>query len=147
MSNLGQAITQKNTFSRQTSIQQVIEASPATIWNLLTDASQYPNWNTTIIKLEGKIAQGGKIKLTSTLDPSRTFKLRVKAFIPHQKLVWGDAMGTRTYSLAAQGNDTLFSMEEKIGGVLFPLFASKIPSFDASFEQFAADLKQAAEAS
>lgn len=145
MNNLGQASTQKNTFSRETSIQQVIQASPATVWNLLTDASQYPSWNTTIIKLEGKIEQGGKIKLTSTLDPSRTFKLRVKEFIPNQKLVWGDVMGTRSYSLAAQGNDTLFSMEEKIGGLLFPLFASKIPSFDASFEQFTADLKQAAE--
>ncbi|MFT7592135.1 MAG: hypothetical protein ACI9UJ_002064 [bacterium] len=28
---------------------------------------------------------------------------------------------------------------------MFPLFANKIPSFDASFEQFTADLKIAAE--
>jgi uncharacterized protein YndB with AHSA1/START domain len=147
MSNLGQATTQKNTFSRQTSIQQVIQASPATVWNLLTNASQYSNWNSTIIKLEGKIEQGGKIKLTSTLDPNRVFKLKVKEFVPNQKLVWGDAMGTRIYTLEAQGNNTLFGMEEKIGGLLFPLFASHIPSFDASFEQFVVDLKQAAEAS
>jgi hypothetical protein len=37
-------------------------------------------------------------------------------------------------------------MTEKIGGPLFPLFASSIPSFDASFERFAADLKREAEA-
>ena len=146
MSNLGQATTQKNTFSRQTSIQQVIQASPVTVWNLLTDVSQYSEWNSTIIQLEGKIEQGGNIKLTSTLDPNRVFKLRVKEFVPHQKLVWGDAMGRRTYSLEAQGAATLFGMEEKIGGLLFPLFASHIPSFDASFEQFVADLKRAAEA-
>ena len=36
-------------------------------------------------------------------------------------------------------------MTEHIGGPVFPMFASKIPSFDASFEQFAADLKTAAE--
>jgi hypothetical protein len=36
-------------------------------------------------------------------------------------------------------------MAEKIGGPVFPLFANKIPSFDASFTRFAADLKAAAE--
>ena len=36
-------------------------------------------------------------------------------------------------------------MVEKIGGLMFPLFASQIPSFDESFEQFTADLKKEAE--
>jgi len=36
-------------------------------------------------------------------------------------------------------------MREKIGGPMFPLFAKMIPPFDASFEQFAADLKAEAE--
>jgi hypothetical protein len=36
-------------------------------------------------------------------------------------------------------------MSEKIGGPLFPLFARMIPPFDESFNQFAADLKKAAE--
>jgi hypothetical protein len=36
-------------------------------------------------------------------------------------------------------------MQEKIGGPLFPLFAGMIPSFDASFDQFALDLKNEAE--
>ena len=36
-------------------------------------------------------------------------------------------------------------MVEKIGGPLFPLFANMIPPFDASFEQFAKDLKNEAE--
>ncbi|MBL8958389.1 MAG: SRPBCC domain-containing protein, partial [Gemmatimonadetes bacterium] len=37
------------------------------------------------------------------------------------------------------------TMHEKIGGPIFPLFARMIPSFDAAFDQFAADLKRAAE--
>lgn len=146
MSTLGKAHTKKNTFSRSTSISQVIQASPATIWELLTNASNYSQWNSTIVSLEGTIQEGQKIQLTSTLDPSRTFKLKVKEMIAPQKLVWGDALGERVYQLQAQGEGTLFTMQEKIGGLLFPLFASKIPSFDASFEQFSADLKQAAEA-
>ena len=86
-----------------------------------------------------------KIKLKSTLDSNRVFKLKIKEFVPNQKLVWGDAMGERTYTLQDNGGSTLFTMTEKIGGPLFPLFASKIPSFDESFEQFAADLKKKAE--
>lgn len=36
-------------------------------------------------------------------------------------------------------------MTEKIGGLLFPMYAKYILSFDKSFEQFAADLKKEAE--
>lgn len=147
MHTLGQAHTQKTTFSRSTSISQLIQAESATIWALLTTASAYPTWSKTIISLEGNIQQGEKIRLVSSLDPNRTFKLTIKECAPNQKLVWGDAMGERSYTLAPQETGTLFTMHEKIGGLLFPLFANKIPSFDASFEQFTADLKKAAEAS
>lgn len=73
--------------------------------------------------------------------------LKIKEFSPTQRLAWGDALGTRVYTLAETGpGQTRFEMSERIGGPVFPLFASKIPSFDASFAQFAADLKAAAEA-
>ncbi len=141
----GKATTQKKTFSRSTRIQTIIDAQPETIWALLTDAAHYPSWNSTIISIDGTIAKGEKIKLKSTLDSSRTFNLKVKEMQKHEKLIWGDAMGKRIYTLTKVKNGTLFSMKEKIGGPLFPLFAKKIPPFDASFEQFTADLKKAAE--
>jgi hypothetical protein len=80
------------------------------------------------------------------LDKKRMFKLKVKEFVPEQRLVWGNAMGSRVYTLSkGSGGSTLFSMKEKIGGPLFPLCAGAIPSFDESFERFAADLKREAE--
>ncbi|MEM6271563.1 MAG: SRPBCC domain-containing protein [Bacteroidota bacterium] len=142
----GKASTEKKTFNRTTSISQSIDAEASVIWSLLTNASDYARWNSTVISIEGNIRKGEKIKLKSTLDSSRTFKLKVKELIPDEKLVWGDAMGERTYTLEQQGSATLFTMTEKIGGPIFPLFASKIPSFDESFEQFTADLKKEAEA-
>lgn len=142
----GKASTEKKTFNRTTTITQTIEASPTVVWNLLTNAAAYSKWNSTIVSIEGKIEEGEKIKLVSTLDPERTFKLKVKECAPEQRLVWGDAMGKRVYTLVKEGDATVFSMTEKIGSFMFPLFANKIPSFDASFEQFVADLKQAAEA-
>ena len=144
----GQATTIKKLFSRQTSVAIDIAAPAEKIWMLLTDAGKYTSWNSTIVELAGTIAPGEEVQLRSTLDPDRTFKLRVKEFDPQSRLAWGDAMGTRTFTLApiADGQ-TRFTMTERMGGPLFPLFSRMIPPFDESFTQFAADLKSAAEAS
>jgi uncharacterized protein YndB with AHSA1/START domain len=142
----GKAVTIKKTFSRETSVSNTIKADAAIIWALLTNAEDMARWNSTLISVEGNITEGGKIQLISKLDPKRTFKLKVKEFIPEKRLVWGDAMGNRIYTVTNNNNGTVtFSMNEKIGGPIFPLFAKMIPSFDASFEQFAADLKREAE--
>ena len=145
MAQTGTASTEKTTFSRTTTVSIEIQAPAATIWQILTTARDYPDWNSTIVSLDGEINTGEKIKLVSTLDPSRTFKLKVKEMHEPGKLVWGDAMGQRTYLLSESDGTTTFTITEKIGGLMFPLFASKIPSFDQSFEQFAADLKKKAE--
>ena len=149
MTNLasnGKALTTKNTFSRETAISIDIQADKSIIWALLTNAADYPRWNSTVISIDGTIAQGGKIQLKSTLDPKRVFKLSVKEFEAEHKLVWGDAMGKRIYTLTSIGNGrTNFTMSEKIGGPFFPLFAKMIPSFDEAFEQFASDLKKESE--
>ena len=139
------ATTIKKTFNRTTSVSTTINADLATVWSLLTSAENYPTWNSTVVSIDGTIAEGEKIKLKSTLDTSRTFKLKVLEMTTNSKLVWGDAMGKRTYTITKTQDGVLFSMTEKIGGFMFPLFAKKIPSFDASFEQFAKDLKTAAE--
>ncbi|MGP0221953.1 SRPBCC domain-containing protein [Paenarthrobacter sp. NCHU4564] len=143
----GQAITEKKTFSRTTTVATSIQAPPATVWGILTDGRRYPLWNSTIVSLTGSICPGSRIELVSTLDRSRTFKLKVKEFDPPGRLTWGDALGQRTYTLTPiSAGQTRFEMTERIGGPVFPLFAARIPSFDSSFEQFAADLKSAAEA-
>jgi uncharacterized protein YndB with AHSA1/START domain len=150
MTNLvsnGKAVTIKKTFSRETAISIDIQADKSIIWALLTNASDYPRWNSTVTSLEGTIAQGEKIHLKSYLDAKRVFKLKVKEFEADNKLVWGDAMGQRIYTLKTIGNGlTNFCMNEKIGGPMFPLFAKMIPPFDESFEKFANDLKKEAEA-
>ena len=146
LSQNGKASTVKTTFSRETSIGIEIKADAAIVWALLTKASDYPRWNSTVTSVEGNIALGETIKLKSILDAKRTFKLKVKEFEPENKLVWGDGQGDRVYSISKKPNGTInFSMVEKIGGLMFPLYAKYIPPFDESFEQFAADLKKEAE--
>ena len=132
-------------FSRETTVSVNIEADPSIVWALLTHASDFPRWNSTVVSIKGEIREGGTIELKSTLDEKRTFKLKVKEFVPEKRLVWGDSMGNRMYTLEKSAGGVLFTMSEKIGGPFFPLFAKMIPSFDELFEQFAADLKKEAE--
>jgi uncharacterized protein YndB with AHSA1/START domain len=143
----GKALTTKKTFSRETAVSITIHADKSIIWALLTNAHDFHRWNSTVISIEGIITQGESITLKSTLDPKREFKLKIQECLPETRLVWGDAMGKRVFTLEASGNThTIFSMVEKIGGPIFPLFAKMIPPFDATFEQFAKDLKNEAEA-
>ncbi|MBP9082498.1 MAG: SRPBCC domain-containing protein [Bacteroidia bacterium] len=146
VSSNGKSVTTKKTFSRETAVSIDIKADRSIIWALLTNANDFPRWNSTVISIDGLIAPGEKIKLKSTLDPKREFKLKIKEFDLENRLVWGDAMGNRVYTLKSIGNTlTNFTMVEKIGGPLFPLFAKTIPSFDKAFEQYATDLKNEAE--
>lgn len=140
------ASTTRTAFHRETTVSIVIKASNATVWTLLTSAADYPRWNTTVTSIEGRIAPGERIVLRSTLDAKRAFKLQVKEFTPATRLVWGDGKGQRTFDISDNGDSTVtFRMHERIGGVMFPLYARAIPSFDASFDAFAADLKKEAE--
>ncbi|MEN9610480.1 MAG: hypothetical protein RLZZ628_1294 [Bacteroidota bacterium] len=142
----GKAITIRETFSRTTTVSIDIQSNLAIVWELLTDAAAYPNWNKTVISIDGDIQLGRTILLKSTLDPKRTFKLKIKTVDEYAVLAWGDGQGTRTYTLEPIDNQMVrVTMTEKIGGWMFPLYAKQLPSFDASFEQFAGDLKKAAE--
>ncbi len=146
MSQNGKATTTKKTFSRETTVSIDMQADPAIVWALLTNAADFSRWNSTVTSMEGTIELGQKIRLKSTLDDKRTFKLKVKEWEPEKRMVWGDGKGKRVYLLSPQGEDVVrFTMTEKIGGLLFPLYAKYIPPFDESFEQFAADLKREAE--
>ncbi len=142
----GKATTVKTTFHRETSISIDIKADASIIWALLTNAPDYTRWNSTVTSLEGKIALGEKILLKSILDAKRTFKLKVKEFEVNKRLVWGDGQGSRVYTLTPNSKGGItFSMNERIGGLMFPMYAKMIPPFDKSFEQFASDLKKEAE--
>lgn len=143
----GNASTVKKTFSRETSVSIDIQADPAIVWTLLTNAHDYTRWNSTVTSLEGEIKLGEKIRLMSYLDEKRVFKIKIKEMDPEKSMTWGDGKGSRVFTLEKIDNKTLkFSMREKIGGLMFPMYAKYIPPFDESFNKFASDLKKEAEA-
>ncbi len=127
-----------------------IKAPASKIWALLTDAPAYPQWNSTIIKIDGKIALEETIELQAKIDPERTFSLKVSVFDAPKKLVWGDGgstfKGVRTFLLTPRPDGSVdLTMAEVLTGSFMGMIADKLPDFRPSFDVFAADLKRAAE--
>ncbi|MFT5684526.1 MAG: hypothetical protein ACI8RZ_005467 [Myxococcota bacterium] len=47
-----------------------IDAPPAVIWAALTDAGRYPEWSSTVTKVEGSIVLGQKITVYAKISPT-----------------------------------------------------------------------------
>jgi uncharacterized protein YndB with AHSA1/START domain len=141
------AKTTKSAFNQVTTVSIDINADPAIIWSLLTNASDFTRWNSTVTMLEGEIKLGEKIRLMSVLDEKRVFKIKIKEMNPERSMTWGDGKGSRVFTLEELGNGiTKFTMTEKIGGLTFPMWAKYLPPFEENFDQYASDLKKEAEA-
>lgn len=134
------------------SVSRTIDAAPQVVWDLLTDASAYPDWNPAVIAIEGSIREGETIRLTSIVNPDRQFKLRVSDVTAPTHMVWWDGMpfglfkGVRTFDVVAQGERAcVFEMEEVYSGLMAPLITKSIPDMTESFQKFGDGLKEAAE--
>lgn len=133
-------------------VEKTIKATPETIWSILTDGPSYPEWNSSVDKLEGRVAPGEKIKMFVKINPGKAFPVKVNRFEPPSLMTWegglplGLCTGVRTYTLTPDGNGaTVFTMEEVFSGPLSGLIAKTIPDFTEPFEQFGEGLKAKAE--
>jgi hypothetical protein len=147
----GCASKSKATFQMGYAVGINIKAQPNRIWTLLTNAKDFPRWNSTVKNIEGTISLGEKIQLRATIAPERIFKLRVSEFVVNQKMVWRDGaapmfQGVRTYALKSKNDgSTDFLMEEIFSGLMLPMIVKSLPDFGPTFEQYTADLKHEAE--
>jgi hypothetical protein len=130
----------------------VIDATPEQIWAILTDAPGYSTWDSGVVRIEGNVAPGKRIKVVSEANPGRSFPVTVSEFAPGQRMTWTGGMplglfkGVRTFTLSPQGTGTTkFTMREEYTGPLLPLIWRSMPDLGPSFEKFATGLKNRAE--
>jgi hypothetical protein len=130
----------------------LIEADPDRIWDVLADASSYPDWDSGVEKVEGRVGLGETIKVYSEVNPGRAFPVKVVEFERARRMVWKGGMplglftGLRTFGLTPEPDSaTRFTMHERFSGPLLPLIGRSMPDLGPSFEQFARGLKDRAE--
>jgi hypothetical protein len=128
-----------------------IAAPPETVWAILTDAPAYSDWESGVVRLEGNVAPGEKLKVTSEVNPKRGYPVKVTRFEPARAMAWTGGMplglmkGVRTFSLTPEGDSTRFHLREEFTGPMLPLIWRSMPDMQPSFEKFATGLKARAE--
>ena len=128
-----------------------IAAPPDAVWAILADAPAYSDWDSGVVRLEGKIGPGEKLKVTSEVNPKRAYPVKVTRFEPARAMAWTGGMplglmkGVRTFSLAPENGTTRFTLREEFRGPMLPLIWRSMPDMQPSFEKFANGLKARAE--
>ena len=129
----------------------LIDATPAQIWPVLADVAAWPDWDSGIITVVGKLALGEKFTVTSAAAPKRAFPVKATEVTEPTRMVIRGGMplglfvGNRVFTLTPEGASTRFTMREEYTGVLAGLIFRTIPDLGPSFRQFAEGLKQQVE--
>ncbi|MEL7148038.1 MAG: SRPBCC domain-containing protein [Bacteroidota bacterium] len=128
-----------------------INATPDSVWNVLTDFDKYPEWNSFINTITGKLSVGKQITVQL---PGMTFKPRVLTVEKDSELKWLGSLlfkglfdGEHRFLLIDnKDGTTTLEHSENFSGVLVKLFSGKLDNeTKAGFEQMNEQLKQRAE--
>lgn len=145
-----QATSRTSFFSTTTTVTIDIDAPADKVMSLLTDAENFCNWNSTLIAIKGQIKQAEQLHVFSKLTPKRMFNFNVKELSP-LSMVWQEGrmpalLVLRSFKLEPKsGGSCIFTMTEVFKGFMWPFMKSGFPDYRPDFEQYAADLKAAAE--
>lgn len=141
------ATTTRSLFRRTTTVTAQLDASPAAVWQRLTDAAGFAGWNSTVTSLEGPIEQGRRLRIT-TPTATRAFTPTVTELKAPRRMVWAEGQvpffsGRRVFELTPRDGGTTFTMTETLTGVMLPLAARSLPDFAPIFDTYVADLASA----
>jgi uncharacterized protein YndB with AHSA1/START domain len=138
-------ITQlRSGFSLVCGVEVNIRATAERIWSVLTDAENFPRWNSTVADIEGRIAEGARLRIRVP-GTDRIFTARVSGVVPTKRMVWTGGFtpifkGVRTFDLSPRGDgSTDFAMEQRFSGLMLPLVRGPMPDFGPVFERYAND--------
>jgi hypothetical protein len=128
-----------------------IDATPLTVWEVLTDLSRYPEWNPLFREASGEIAVGSRITLRA-VQPANgrlmTVKAKIVAADPGAELRWASALpglmsGEHSFVLTPLDGGTRLAQTEIYGGLLAATVS--IPRTETIFQAMNDALKERAE--
>jgi hypothetical protein len=131
----------------------VINATTHKVWQVLTNLSDYQNWNPFIVNAQGKLIEGEQLELTfkPTAKKTMTFKPTLLSIKPNKELRWlgkllfkGLFDGEHKFELIAnKDNSTTLLHSEKFTGILLGML--NMDETKSSFERMNLKLKEVAE--
>ncbi len=140
----------KNPFSKIIRTEIDIDASPARVWSIITDAARYAEWNPVHVRLEGSYAEGETmwVHLKEPSGKVSRFKSKVRHFLAGSCLNQGGGLPgmftfNHTFTLAPMGAGTRVTQTEVFQGLGVLFFDTSWVS--AAYESVNAALKQRAE--
>lgn len=108
-----------------------IAAPPATVWNILTDASKLQDWSPFLHRLDGSLTAGSQLNVVVGAPGKRrmTFTPTVLKAEPNQQLRWRGKLlvrglfdGEHVFELISTPTGTTLRHYEHFSGLLVPLF-------------------------
>jgi hypothetical protein len=114
-----------------------IEASPEAVWAVLVDLPRHAEWNPFIVRAEGVVEKGARLRLRMTPPGGRaaTLEPRVTVAAPAEVLEWlgslripGLFSGRHRFELHPTRSGTLLVQREDFTGVLVPFLARSLDS-------------------
>jgi len=137
-------------FSMVWGVRVDIDASAGHIWSILTDAKNFPRWNSTVTSVEGDIREGGRLRLRLP-GTSSLYEFTVSGVVPDERMVWTGGFApmfkdVRRFMLMKRPDGTTAVwMTERFAGLMVPFVKSSLSRLDRVFARFANDLKSVAE--
>lgn len=132
-----------------------INASPASIWAVLTDFDKMPSWNPFITSISGTLTRGGSlvVRIVPPGKAGMTFKPTVLAVQAGRELRWlgrlllpGLFDGEHYFLITpVDGKRTRFTQGEKFSGVLIGLLRGALSATEQGFVKMNTALKHEAE--
>jgi len=128
-----------------------INASKESVWKILMDFENYPEWNSFIKSVSGDVKVGNQIQIKLQ---GMTFKPVVLTLNENTELKWlghlwfkGLFDGEHKFKLTDNGNGTTnFEQSENFSGILVKLFSKSLDKDTKNgFEQMNKELKLRAE--
>jgi hypothetical protein len=116
----------------------LINARAATVWQVLSDGTNFGVWESGILEADGPIPAGDTVHITP-VGGRRPVKLRVQQ-IEGEVMTWKRSLPlglwarTRTFTLTADAAHTRLTVTEDHRGLLLPF--SKHPDADPFLDRF-----------
>jgi hypothetical protein len=116
-----------------------INATPARVWDVLTDFPRYPDWNPFVLRVEGAVRQNARIRYR--FEMPRGVRIwtaaTVPGFQPERELRFSANVltpslfrGDHYFALESTGqHGVIFHHGEVISGLLFPIVQLVLENF------------------